>query len=344
MLPGMSHRTSSRAAAVNVYVEAASERQRRAALELALGAVGAPASQSIIDRAYAEGQRAGEDWRGLLVARIEATGDAARPSSDDAVVGAILVRILAGRVASVGAPRVISAAPDGTAAILVQCAADFSQDEGAVLAQSLLECDDASNAAVFAHAGFEHPADLLFLAARCDEPASDVPSWQLPPAVLQPISSGLSWLPYGPETHRRFADLVERTYIGSRDCPALDGLRPIDDVLAGYRVTGEFSPQRWLIAVRNGCDVGCLLLADHAADDQWELVYLGVVPEARGQGLGLAMVRHALELARRAGRRQLVLAVDAANAPAIAIYERAGFEALDRRAIYLRRFDKPREM
>jgi ribosomal protein S18 acetylase RimI-like enzyme len=86
------------------------------------------------------------------------------------------------------------------------------------------------------------------------------------------------------------------------------------------------------------------LLADHPDDDQWELVYLGVAPESRGQGLGMALARKALAMARRAGRRQLVLAVDAANAPAIEIYRRAGFEAWERRRIFLRRFDKPREM
>jgi ribosomal protein S18 acetylase RimI-like enzyme len=49
-------------------------------------------------------------------------------------------------------------------------------------------------------------------------------------------------------------------------------------------------------------------------------------------------------MTQAAGRRQLVLAVDAANAPAIAIYRKAGFTAWDRRNIFLRRFDKPREM
>jgi ribosomal protein S18 acetylase RimI-like enzyme len=63
---------------------------------------------------------------------------------------------------------------------------------------------------------------------------------------------------------------------------------------------------------------------------------MGVVPEARGQGLGISIVRHAQYLARAAGRERLVLAVDAANEPAIAVYAAAGFVCWDRRSVFLR--------
>jgi mycothiol synthase len=112
-------------------------------------------------------------------------------------------------------------------------------------------------------------------------------------------------------------------------------VRHIDDVLAGYRATGEFDPQRWLIVRQAGQDVGCLLLAVHPETDQWELVYLGVTPAARGAGLGRQIVRHAQWMCQRGGARQLVLAVDADNTPALKLYASAGFVAWDRRPIYL---------
>jgi hypothetical protein len=132
------------------------------------------------------------------------------------------------------------------------------------------------------------------------------------------------------------ARLVERTYQGSLDCPALDGVRRIADVLEGYRAIGIFDPTRWIIARHREQDIGCLLLADHPRDHQWELVYMGVVPEARGHGWGVAIARHAQWLARQAGRKRLVLAVDAANLPAIAVYAAAGFVTWDHRSVYLR--------
>lgn len=346
MLPGMSAHDAHRSPAANVDVRAAPASLRRQAMALALGCDNGPASESIIDRAFAQGQRDGEDWRGLLIARVvtpdavAATGAATAAQRERGpLVGAILARILAGNVASVGVPRVTVDAPEGTDALLATHAVRFARQERAAFAQTLLE-DDARSATALTAAGFAHVADLVFLVAKCDGAGPNEPDARTTTAASQTIE----WLTYRPELHRRLANLVERTYVDSRDCPELDGLRPIDDVLAGYRATGDFSPERWLIATQQGRDIGCLLLTDHPEDDQWELIYVGVAPEFRGRGLGVVLTRHALALARRAGRRHVVLAVDAANEPALAMYRAAGFEPWERRSIFLRRFDKPREM
>lgn len=289
---------------------------------LALAVDGQPAANSIIDRAYAEAETSGEEWRGLLVARVATTR----------LVGAILVRHLAGRVSSVSVPQVTADAPSETRRRLIAHAIAAADANNAILVQALIDPEDKPAVAAIAAEGFHHAADLLYLVWRCELP------------VANGTNDDLAWIAYRPEFHHRLAAVVERTYVDSRDCPQLDGVRAIDDVLAGYRATGDFAPDRWLIAVQDGEDVGCLLLADHAADDQWELVYLGVTPEVRGRGLGLAITRHAQRLTASAGRSRLVLAVDAANAPALEIYAAAGFEPCVRRAIYLRHFDKPREM
>lgn len=314
----------------NIPIQAALPAERRAALELALSSRGVPPPPAVIDRAYDEAQRDAAEWRGLLVARV-APPDSALPMPPP-FVGAAWLRTLPGRVSSVTAPQTAAEAPEGTGAALLCEAANVAQARDSAFVQALAEADDARARADFTAAGFEHPTDLLFLVAECQS------------GFDEPPRADLEWLAYRPERHRRLADLVERTYIDSRDCPQLDGVRAIDDVLAGYRATGQFDPDRWLIAVENGRDVGCLLLADHPHDDQWELVYLGVTPEFRGRGYGSALTHHALSMARRASRARVVLAVDAANRPAIEIYRRSGFETWERRAIYLRRFDNPREM
>jgi GNAT superfamily N-acetyltransferase len=106
-------------------------------------------------------------------------------------------------------------------------------------------------------------------------------------------------------------------------------------VLAGYRAIGDFDPDRWMIVRKQDADVGLLLLADEPAGNAWELVYMGVVPAARGQGLGVAMIRRAQWLAGQARRSRLTAAVDAANWPAVAAYAAAGFTAWDRRRLYV---------
>jgi RimJ/RimL family protein N-acetyltransferase len=52
------------------------------------------------------------------------------------------------------------------------------------------------------------------------------------------------------------------------------------------------------------------------------------------------MVRYAQWRAGQAGRARLVLAVDAANGPAIRLYAAAGFQAWDRRTVYARIFGR----
>ena len=132
---------------------------------------------------------------------------------------------------------------------------------------------------------------------------------------------------------------MERTYTDTLDCPQLNGVRDIEDVLAGYRACGTFAAARWLIVSRGEMGIGCLLLTDHEAEDQWEIVYAGLVPAARGKHYGLTMSRYAQWLAQRGGAR-LVLAVDASNAPAVKMYESAGFVIWDRRRALLQIFPR----
>jgi len=96
----------------------------------------------------------------------------------------------------------------------------------------------------------------------------------------------------------------------------MDGLRSMDDVVEGYRKTGVFHPSRWMLLRSDGVDVGVMILADHPQNDQWELVYLGLTPEARGRGFGQEATAFATRLALGARRSQMVLAVDRRNGPA----------------------------
>jgi ribosomal protein S18 acetylase RimI-like enzyme len=134
----------------------------------------------------------------------------------------------------------------------------------------------------------------------------------------------------------RLARIVARTYQDSLDCPQASGMRRIGDILAGYASTSASGTAHWFLLVYDQQDVGCLLLADHAPDEQWELVYVGLVPEMRGRGWGVEVTRQAQWLAKLAGRKRLVLAVDAQNAPAIAAYSQCGFTAWDRRSVFVR--------
>ena len=77
-----------------------------------------------------------------------------------------------------------------------------------------------------------------------------------------------------------------------------------------------------------------LLVNLHPERDLLEIVYLGVVPEARGQGLGQAIVQFAVSGAR-SERRPIVLAVDSRNHVAQRIYSRWGFVELTVQSVHI---------
>jgi ribosomal-protein-alanine acetyltransferase len=86
------------------------------------------------------------------------------------------------------------------------------------------------------------------------------------------------------------------------------------------------------VGVRNGRIVayGVLMLGPGEA----QLLNLSVVPEARRQGLGRALLAQFVADAQGLSAEQFFLEVRAGNAPAIALYVAAGFSPVARRAGY----------
>jgi GNAT superfamily N-acetyltransferase len=88
-------------------------------------------------------------------------------------------------------------------------------------------------------------------------------------------------------------------------------------------------------AVLLACDpepVGIAVLSytwtlEHGGPVAW-LDELFVLPERRNRGVGLALLKRALEVASRAGRRAIDLEVDEQHARAEHMYEREGFRKL----------------
>jgi mycothiol synthase len=269
-------------------------------------------------------------FESLAAGKLPTIGMLEARTSAGATLGAIWLQPQDGRVANVLAP-VVDSSPaqpvaDRIAHLLLEDAVSIAKSGGARLVQALLETDLNANAKRFRQAGFMQLAELLYLVS---EPAA------FPTANP---AEHLQFEPWTAATNGRFEAIVERTYVGTCDCPQLNGVRLTSEVLAGYRSVGQFDPQRWLIARTGEQVIGCLLITEHP-QKIWELVYMGLVPEARGRGYGLEITRHGQWLARQAGAARFALAVDATNAPAIRIYAAAGLQTWDRRAAWLRILD-----
>ena len=81
------------------------------------------------------------------------------------------------------------------------------------------------------------------------------------------------------------------------------------------------------------------MLTEMPETGDWEVAYMGVVPEARRYGFGREMLLHALCEARAADAPTVTLSVDVRNQPAWKLYRSLGFEPYDQRVVYLAIFD-----
>jgi ribosomal protein S18 acetylase RimI-like enzyme len=123
--------------------------------------------------------------------------------------------------------------------------------------------------------------------------------------------------------------------VGSQDCPEASGLRTIEEVLAGHRAQGVFDPAMWWLVRDASKPVGVLLINAVRDESVWEVVYMGIVPEARGRGYGRQLLNFALREARSAGVGRVELSVDSRNIYACQIYRLLGFELVNIRLVYL---------
>lgn len=90
-----------------------------------------------------------------------------------------------------------------------------------------------------------------------------------------------------------------------------------------------------IVAARDAAPCG-MLLAGLAADEA-EVLTLAVLPAARRQGVGAALLRRAGERAAARGARRIFLEVAEDNAAAHALYASAGFVEVGRRKGYYAR-------
>jgi ribosomal protein S18 acetylase RimI-like enzyme len=253
-------------------------------------------------------------------------------SADELPLGAVLVECLAGRAAVVMTPRVDSSLAaseqNHLACELLRALDDTLREQGILLAQALTERREHPATAIFLSAGYFIASDLLYLGADLAGAAER----RIPGIPIQPIEL----LAVSPDDFERWIPLIEQTYEKTFDCPAVDGLRPTREVLLGYREIGLPRNDWWFIARHAGQDIGCLLVADHRPAAHAELVYMGLIPEMRGRGWGVFLAHQAQLIAASSGAERLILAVDAANLPALRHYQAAGFQFWEQRTVLVK--------
>jgi ribosomal protein S18 acetylase RimI-like enzyme len=260
--------------------------------------------------------------RGLLASgELDPAGLFAARDGHGAVRGAMLVQPLPGALGMAWPPRAEPGCGH-VADALVAAACGWLRSRGVKVCQ-VFAADDDGLAPLERH-GFRHVTRVVHLRRevgpdrdRCDGPRS---------LAVQPAADSPADL---------FTDTLMQTYDGSLDCPELTGTRTAAEVLDGHRPAGGAPTDRlWYLARSAGEPVGVVLFDAGSGPGERELSYLGLVPSARGRGLGGELVRFAVAHAAD-GCHALALSVDVRNEPAVRVYRRHGFWEYDRRDVLL---------
>lgn len=246
-----------------------------------------------------------------------------RPESDSEPTAWLAVTIQTGGVGFLDPPGAIDDVTEFQAKALLTFVVE--KLGGSTNLMQLMLAKDAERIELAAGVcGFQFGANLLLLRRA------------LSSLEIEPMPSNLRFEACGSE----LSQVLLSTYEQTQDCPLLTGKWPIEEVINGYEATGSSGKTHWRTLYFGGRAVGCVLVAVHAALEISELVYMGLVASARGQGLGAALLMEAERLTLAAGLSRMVIGVDAANTPARKHYEDAGYSLWEEKRVLLW-FPKP---
>jgi GNAT superfamily N-acetyltransferase len=207
---------------------------------------------------------------------------------------------------------------------LVRDIADDAIAGGLTMVQALLAPEARAEIALLDEAGYQLLARLIYLRHELV---------QLPRLPGQ--GEAIRFEPYERFGDEALLELIPRTYVDTMDCPDLVDIRRPADVLEAHKASGVFTPRWWWLALRGGAPAGCVLV-NECGPSRGEVVYLGVVPEHRGQGVAGALMAQAMHQLAGEGVSLMTLAVDESNAPARRLYERLGFVGTQRKQAWAR--------
>ncbi|QDT37142.1 GNAT family N-acetyltransferase [Stratiformator vulcanicus] len=163
------------------------------------------------------------------------------------------------------------------------------------------------------------------------------------------LPDGYRWVRWTPELARRHARvkfLSFRSEIDTRLFSCFETyrgcLKLMNDIC---RQSSFFPDSTWLIAKQSFVDLSTLdcgtIQGMRVAEKLGAIQNVGIIRDARGLGLGRALVVKAIEGFRETGAQRVYLEVTADNRPAVALYESLGFRVTRTMFKAARRFSAP---
>ncbi|WP_328905869.1 GNAT family N-acetyltransferase [Streptomyces sp. NBC_00234] len=163
--------------------------------------------------------------------------------------------------------------------------------------------------------GFGSPHPYYRMAVTLDEALPRLPV--VPGAVVRPLD--------GEQDLRTFHAVKNRAYAAEEAGKSEDGF---DTWLEWWTTDPGVDPAQCALLEVDGTAVGFANITDRMRDsrDAAYVRQIGVAPQARQRGLGSLLLLSVMHASRRRGRTAMVLTVDTANTPALALYHRLGWQ------------------
>lgn len=211
---------------------------------------------------------------------------------------------------------------------------EWARRKGLRIALMLLDPSDANALEpILAPLGFRRIAPIDFLAINLPAPA---PGLDL--AEDSSHESPFFWTNREQLGWDRFAAVWLECLRESRDLPELWDWLSLEDCSRSYprHVSRGFSG--WRAGTLSGQEQPCsvVILSPGGELDHWTISFLGLIPSARGEGLGRVVLRDALDWTSKQGGRRVELSVDRRNERALRLYTKCGFERVNERILFVR--------
>jgi mycothiol synthase len=208
---------------------------------------------------------------------------------------------------------------------VTRAACEWLQEAGVKVCQAFVSNEECDDMAPLERNGFEHVTQLVFLQRDVDLAAG----WSNSPRV------SAQCYPWAGALTLEHSDMLLATHEATLDCPELNNGRTATEVLAGFCPGNAANCPWWHTINEGGTATGVLLFDKGPQPFVLELSYLGIIPRARGRGLGSTALAFANEIAANAGYQFVSVSVDARNEPALRLYQKHGFVETERREVFL---------
>lgn len=228
---------------------------------------------------------------------------------------AVLPSLMPGRTLLLvcGTPADALAARDA-AELVRHCVREYDQADVSML-QALVDPEDVALMNIFRGCGFDDVAQLAYLECPAQHGGCRFPC-------------GIRLETYSELNHADFAAAIEASYEQTLDCPALNGVRSTEDIIAGHKAAGEFNPYDWFLVRDGNRPAGVMILAKIPATDAMDLVYIGLALQVRKRGWASQLMKMAVAHAADRDCGRLTTAVDTRNTPAMKLYLRLGMQRI----------------